>query len=232
MKQLSCRAPNQRRGRETTDLTHIVVASDELFTFGIRVGARARKVSLLLWVAQVECRLSSAPPISMYTLWSANPHTAISVHAYSISLKTKKPVPDDGSVNRFTFRNGWVNISLHASSLMTDYSTAITLLVGFTVALTAGTVFVLRQPTDLPTLKQEKAWNDIRLSRSAGAVHQLRNCLLRSQHLQDYSACQLSILCVASSAFRSQLPSKLFFSGCWLLLQVVIFKTITDLFSY
>lgn len=40
---------------------------------------------------------------------------------------------------------------------MTDYSTAITLLVGFTVALTAGTVFVLCQPTDLPTLKQEKA---------------------------------------------------------------------------
>ena len=38
----------ERRGRETTDLTHIVVASDELFTFGIRVGARARKVSLLL----------------------------------------------------------------------------------------------------------------------------------------------------------------------------------------
>ena len=66
-------------------------------------------------------------------------------------------MPGDGSVNRFTFRNDWVNISSYASSLMTDYSTAITLLVGFTVALTAGTVFVLRQPTDLPTLKQEKA---------------------------------------------------------------------------
>ena len=66
-------------------------------------------------------------------------------------------MPGDGSVNRFTFRNDWVNISSRASCLMTDYSTAITLLVGFTVALTAGTVFVLRQPTDLPTLKQEKA---------------------------------------------------------------------------
>ena len=66
-------------------------------------------------------------------------------------------MPADGSVNRFTFCNGWVNISSYASSLMTDYSAAITLLIGFSVALTAGTVFVLRQPTDLPTLKQEKA---------------------------------------------------------------------------
>ena len=40
---------------------------------------------------------------------------------------------------------------------MTDYSTAIFLLVGFTAVLTAGTVFVLRQPTDLPALEQENA---------------------------------------------------------------------------
>ena len=66
-------------------------------------------------------------------------------------------MPDDGSVNRFTLRNNPVNIYSYAACLMTDYSTAFTLLVGFTLALTAGTVFVLRQPTDLPTLKQEKA---------------------------------------------------------------------------
>lgn len=40
---------------------------------------------------------------------------------------------------------------------MTDYTAAITLLVGFTVFLTAGTVFILRQPTDVPALKQEQA---------------------------------------------------------------------------
>lgn len=39
---------------------------------------------------------------------------------------------------------------------MTDYTLAIEALVAVTVVLTFGVVFVLRQPTDLPMLKQQK----------------------------------------------------------------------------
>ena len=58
------RAPQRCRGK-STGLTLNVVAPDGRLTDGLKVGAGARKVSLLLGLAQVECRPSWAPPISM-----------------------------------------------------------------------------------------------------------------------------------------------------------------------
>ncbi|MDP7998396.1 MAG: hypothetical protein RAK19_10415 [Synechococcus sp. SP1 MAG] len=46
-------------------MTLNVVAPDGRLTDGLKVGAGARKVSLLLGLAQVEFRPSWAPPISM-----------------------------------------------------------------------------------------------------------------------------------------------------------------------
>ena len=39
---------------------------------------------------------------------------------------------------------------------MNDYSTAILALVAITSVLTAGVVFVLKQPSDLPAVKQQR----------------------------------------------------------------------------
>ena len=57
-------APQRCRGK-STGLTLSVVAPDGRLTDGLKVGAGARKVSLLLGLAQVEFRPSWAPPISM-----------------------------------------------------------------------------------------------------------------------------------------------------------------------
>ena len=57
-------APQRCRGK-STGLTLNVVAPDGRLTDGLKVGAGARKVSLLLGLAQVEFRPSWAPPISM-----------------------------------------------------------------------------------------------------------------------------------------------------------------------
>ena len=46
------------------------------------VGAGARKVRLLLRFAQVECRPSLAPPITMDLLSSVDTHKAISLNAH------------------------------------------------------------------------------------------------------------------------------------------------------
>ena len=55
----------QRCGGKSTGLTLSVVAPDGRLTDGLKVGAGARKVSVLLALAQVEFRPSWAPPISM-----------------------------------------------------------------------------------------------------------------------------------------------------------------------
>ena len=39
---------------------------------------------------------------------------------------------------------------------MNDYSSAITILIAVSAVLTIGVVFVLRQPTDLPLLKDKQ----------------------------------------------------------------------------
>ena len=39
---------------------------------------------------------------------------------------------------------------------MNDYSTAILALVAITGVLTAGVIFVLKQPSDLPAVKQQR----------------------------------------------------------------------------
>ena len=52
---------------------------------GWKVGAGARKVRLLLWIAQVECRLPSAPPIWINRLCSANVHKATSFMLIALS---------------------------------------------------------------------------------------------------------------------------------------------------
>ena len=57
-------APQRCRGK-STGLTLSVVAPDGRLTDGLKVGAGARKVSVLLALAQVEFRPSWAPPISM-----------------------------------------------------------------------------------------------------------------------------------------------------------------------
>ena len=58
----------QRCGGKSTGLTLSVVAPDGRITDGLKVGAGARKVSVLLALAQVEFRPSWAPPISMSSL--------------------------------------------------------------------------------------------------------------------------------------------------------------------
>jgi|TARA_E500000178_G_scaffold309761_1_gene324380 hypothetical protein len=39
---------------------------------------------------------------------------------------------------------------------MTDYSTAIIAMVAITAVITAGVVFVLKQPSDLPSVKKQQ----------------------------------------------------------------------------
>ena len=66
VKQDSCGAPTN--GAEvSTDQTHISVVTDEVLTFGLKSWSRGQKSRLLLQFAQVECRPSWAPPISMHT---------------------------------------------------------------------------------------------------------------------------------------------------------------------
>ena len=82
VKQISCRAP--ANGAEENRLVWRTSLSRQTKRSRMewKVGAGARKVRLLLWIAQVECQLSLAPPISTNILWSADAHKAISFHAH------------------------------------------------------------------------------------------------------------------------------------------------------
>ena len=82
VKQISCRAP--ANGAEKNRLVWRTSLSRQTKRSRMewKVGAGARKVRLLLWIAQVECQLSLAPPISTNILWSADARKAISFHAH------------------------------------------------------------------------------------------------------------------------------------------------------
>jgi len=81
------RAP-QRCGGNSTGLTLCFVAPDERFTDGLKVGAGARKVSVLLVLAQVEFRPSWAPPISMPILLPSTAPLPSVLRRIALSSKT------------------------------------------------------------------------------------------------------------------------------------------------
>ena len=89
-------APQRCRGK-STGLTLSVVAPDGRLTDGLKVGAGARKVSVLLALAQVEFRPSWAPPISMPILL---PNTArLPSVLRRIALSTKTSDSGNGVLN-------------------------------------------------------------------------------------------------------------------------------------
>ena len=80
-------APQRCRGK-STGLTLNVVAPDGRLTDGLKVGAGARKVSLLLGLAQVEFRPSWAPPISMPILLPSTARLPSVLRRIALSSKT------------------------------------------------------------------------------------------------------------------------------------------------
>ena len=80
-------APQRCRGK-STGLTLSVVAPDGRLTDGLKVGAGARKVSLLLGLAQVEFRPSWAPPISMPILLPSTARLPSVLRRIALSTKT------------------------------------------------------------------------------------------------------------------------------------------------
>ncbi|MDG2192735.1 MAG: hypothetical protein P8K13_04770 [Synechococcus sp. cluster2_bin.209] len=69
-------------------MTLCFVAPDERFTDGLKVGAGARKVSVLLVLAQVEFRPSWAPPISMPILLPSTAPLPSVLRRIALSSKT------------------------------------------------------------------------------------------------------------------------------------------------
>ena len=80
-------APQRCRGK-STGLTLSVVAPDGRLTDGLKVGAGARKVSVLLALAQVEFRPSWAPPISMPILLPSTARLPSVLRRIALSTKT------------------------------------------------------------------------------------------------------------------------------------------------
>ncbi|WP_156779459.1 hypothetical protein [Synechococcus sp. BL107] len=69
-------------------MTLSVVAPDGRLTDGLKVGAGARKVSVLLALAQVEFRPSWAPPISMPILLPSTARLPSVLRRIALSSKT------------------------------------------------------------------------------------------------------------------------------------------------
>ena len=80
-------APQRCRGK-STGLTLSVVAPDGRLTDGLKVGAGARKVSVLLALAQVEFRPSWAHPISMPILLPSTARLPSVLRRIALSTKT------------------------------------------------------------------------------------------------------------------------------------------------
>ena len=78
------RGTYERCRGESTDQTTIIVITDEVLTFGVKSWSRGQKVRLLLLFAQVECRPSLAPPISMDILSTRQWLMAIRVNAHCL----------------------------------------------------------------------------------------------------------------------------------------------------
>ena len=78
------RGTYERCRGESTDQTTINVVTDEVLTFGLKSWSRGQKVRLLLLFAQVECRPSWAPPISMDILSTRQRLMAIRVNAHCL----------------------------------------------------------------------------------------------------------------------------------------------------
>jgi hypothetical protein len=78
----------QRCGGKSTGLTLSVVAPDGRLTDGLKVGAGARKVSVLLGLAQVEFRPPWAPPISMPILLPSTACLPSVLRRIALSTKT------------------------------------------------------------------------------------------------------------------------------------------------
>ena len=78
------RGTYERCRGESTAQTTISVITDEVLTFGLESWSRGQKVRLLLLFAQVECRPSWAPPISMDILSTRQRLMAIRVNAHCL----------------------------------------------------------------------------------------------------------------------------------------------------
>ena len=85
VKQVTCRTPTNSAEENRLVWRTSLSRQTKRSRMGWKVGAGARKVRLLLWIAQVECRLSSAPPISINILWSADANKAISFDAHCLT---------------------------------------------------------------------------------------------------------------------------------------------------
>ena len=84
-------APQRCRGK-STGLTFSTVAPDGRLTDGLKVGAGARQVSVLLVLAQVEFRPSWAPPISMPILLPSTAPLPSVLRRIAKSTKASKAV--------------------------------------------------------------------------------------------------------------------------------------------
>ena len=101
-------APQRCRGK-STGLTLSVVAPDGRLTDGLKVGAGARKVSVLLALAQVEFRPSWAPPISMPILLPSAARLPSVLRRIALSTKTS-----DSGNGVLNDRNTGQTTTLHA----------------------------------------------------------------------------------------------------------------------